>query len=182
MEGEQRREATEAAGGGKTGEEARIRKVVVVVVAVDESDVSLHALSWAIDHLLKSAANTLVLLHAQRAIDHFIYPAAGHAVYATTSVLVSIKKAQEENSRNVISRAMQICREKQVDAKTAIVDGDAKEVICQAAEQMQADLLVVGSRGLGTIKRIFLGSVSDYVAHHAKCPVLIVKPPKENHQ
>ncbi|XP_020083707.1 uncharacterized protein LOC109707044 isoform X2 [Ananas comosus] len=177
MEGEQRREATEAAGaeGGKTGEEARIRKVVVVVAAVDESDVSLHALSWAIDHLLKSAANTLVLLHAQRAIDHFIYPAAGH-------VLVSIKKAQEENSRNVISRAMQICREKQVDAKTAIVDGDAKEVICQAAEQMQADLLVVGSRGLGTIKRTFLGSVSDYVAHHAKCPVLIVKPPKENHQ
>nr|GMD44331.1 Adenine nucleotide alpha hydrolases-like superfamily protein [Ipomoea batatas] len=42
---------------------------------------------------------------------------------------------------------------------------------------MAVDLVVVGSRGLGQIKRAVLGSVSDYCAHHARCPVLIVKPP-----
>lgn len=113
MEGEQRREATEAAGGGKTGEEARIRKVVVVVVAVDESDVSLHALSWAIDHLLKSAANTLVLLHAQRAIDHFIYPAAGHGTalffllfyfFLVFLYLSEPAETEEQNARTVVGR------------------------------------------------------------------------------
>ncbi|CAL9115098.1 unnamed protein product [Musa textilis] len=69
----------------------------------------------------------------------------------------------------------------QVEAEAVIVTGDPKETICQAAEQMQTDLLVVGSRGLSKIRRAILGSVSDYCAHHANCPVLIVKPPKGSH-
>ncbi|KAH9737772.1 Usp domain-containing protein [Citrus sinensis] len=69
-----------------------------------------------------------------------------------------------------------------VNAQTLILDGDARDVICQAVEQMHIDLLVVGSRGLGKVKRAFLGSVSDYCAHHAVCPILIVKPPKEHHK
>lgn len=41
----------------------------------------------------------------------------------------------------------------QVNAQTLILDGDARDVICQAVEQMHIDLLVVGSRGLGKVKR-----------------------------
>lgn len=41
----------------------------------------------------------------------------------------------------------------QAKAETLILDGDPKDMICQAAEQMHVDLLVVGSRGLGKIKR-----------------------------
>ncbi|XP_022853597.1 universal stress protein A-like protein [Olea europaea var. sylvestris] len=80
----------------------------------------------------------------------------------------------------LLNHALQICTEKKVEAKSSLLEGDPKEVICEAAELMQMDLLVVGSRGLGMIKRAFLGSVSDHVAHHAKCAVLIVKPSKES--
>ncbi|GFQ02486.1 universal stress protein a-like protein [Phtheirospermum japonicum] len=65
----------------------------------------------------------------------------------------------------------------QLKAKTVILEGDAKDRICRAVDEMNIDLLVVGSRGLGQIKRAFLGSVSDYCAHQAKCAVLVVKPP-----
>lgn len=41
----------------------------------------------------------------------------------------------------------------QIKAETLILDGDPKDMICQASEQMHVDLLVVGSRGLGKIKR-----------------------------
>lgn len=41
----------------------------------------------------------------------------------------------------------------QIKAETLILEGDPKDRICQAAEQLHADLLVIGSRGLGTIKR-----------------------------
>jgi nucleotide-binding universal stress UspA family protein len=61
--------------------------------------------------------------------------------------------AQEDNSRRIVGRALDICKERQVGATGAVVEGDAKEAICQAVERMQAGLLVLGSRGLGTTKR-----------------------------
>jgi nucleotide-binding universal stress UspA family protein len=53
-----------------------------------------------------------------------------------------------------------------------LVKGDARHVLCHAAES--ADMLVVGSRGLGTVRSLLLGSVGMYCVHHAACPVLIV--------
>jgi nucleotide-binding universal stress UspA family protein len=94
-------------------------------------------------------------------------------------MIESVKKAQQETSAALLSRALQMCRAKQIRTETLVLEGEAKEMICEAVEKMHVDLLVVGSRGLGKIKRAFLGSVSDYCAHHANCPILIVKPPKE---
>ena len=50
------------------------------------------------------------------------------------------------------------------------------EVICKLAEDESADLIVIGSRGIGTLRRTILGSVSDYCVHHAHTPVLVVLP------
>ncbi|XP_072992310.1 uncharacterized protein [Typha latifolia] len=176
-------------------EEAKVggedKKMMKILVAVDDSQGSLYALSWAIDHLLTIAGTataaaaaaelgSLILLHAQQPLHHYMYP-VGPEVYATSSVIESVKKAQEENSRNVLNKALHICQEKGIRAESIIVDGDPKDMICQTAEQMHVDLLIIGNRGLGTIKRAFLGSVSDYCAHHAKCATLIVKPPKATH-
>ncbi|KAJ3673239.1 hypothetical protein LUZ60_006613 [Juncus effusus] len=163
-------------------EEVAEKKKFKVAVAVDDSEGSHYALSWAIDRIILSRRDDsqLVVLYAQHAVDNFVYPVAGHvsAVYTPTSVFESMKKANEENSKHIIARAVDICKSKGVNATTAIVEGEPKDALCDAVEQLHADLLVVGSRGLGMLKRAFLGSVSDYVAHHAKCPVLIVKPPK----
>lgn len=55
------------------------------------------------------------------------------------------------------------------------VMGHPGSTIVQAAEEEQCDLIVIGSRGMGQLRSLLVGSVSDYVLHHAKCPVLIVK-------
>lgn len=52
------------------------------------------------------------------------------------------------------------------------------EAIVSAAEEKNATMIVIGTRGLGTIRRTILGSVSDYVVHHAKCTVMICPPGK----
>jgi nucleotide-binding universal stress UspA family protein len=53
------------------------------------------------------------------------------------------------------------------------------EQIVQVAEDIGAGLMVMGSRGLGGIRRALIGSVSDSVIRHAHCPVLVVRPKKE---
>lgn len=57
----------------------------------------------------------------------------------------------------------------------SVVVGHAGEHIVRAATDPGTDLVVVGARGLGAFKRLLLGSVSEYVLHHAECPVLIVR-------
>ena len=53
--------------------------------------------------------------------------------------------------------------------------GIPSEVIVEKAQDGQYDIIVMGSRGLGKIKSIFLGSISQYVLRYAHCPVLIVR-------
>ena len=54
------------------------------------------------------------------------------------------------------------------------------EVICKLAKDVNANLIVMGSRGMGTLRRTLLGSVSDYCVHHAHIPVAIVPPPNRH--
>ncbi|KAI6673906.1 hypothetical protein NL676_001812 [Syzygium grande] len=163
-----------------------------VIVAVDESEGSFYALRWTLDHLIRRSSpapaadeeeevEMITLVHVQQPFQHYPIPAGpgGTVFYATPSVVESVRKAQEESSALILSRALHMCKESMVKAETLILTGDPKDTICQATEQMHMDLLVVGSRGLGKIRRTILGSVSDYCAHHAKCPILIVRPPKE---
>ena len=51
--------------------------------------------------------------------------------------------------------------------------------IVQVAEYIGAGLIVMGSRGLGGVRRALIGSVSDSVVRHAHCPVMVVRPEKE---
>jgi nucleotide-binding universal stress UspA family protein len=55
--------------------------------------------------------------------------------------------------------------------------GEPGDVICELAKSWEADLIIVGSRGLRGLKEALLGSVSNYVTHHAPCSVLIVRTP-----
>ncbi|GKV35565.1 hypothetical protein SLEP1_g43816 [Rubroshorea leprosula] len=165
-----------------------------VMAAIDESDESFYALKWALDNLFSFISSTalpetgeksdglLTVVHVQEPNHHFGFPAAPgiQAYYPPSEVVDSVKRAQEQKSAAILKKASEMCKEKRITAKTLILDGDPKDMICQATEQIHVDLLIVGSRGLGKVKRAFLGSVSDYCAQHARCPILIVKPPKED--
>jgi nucleotide-binding universal stress UspA family protein len=61
------------------------------------------------------------------------------------------------------------------EASGRVVEGEPREEIPRIADEWGADLIVVGARGLSTVKGWLLGSVSTAVVHHAPCPVLVVK-------
>jgi nucleotide-binding universal stress UspA family protein len=64
-------------------------------------------------------------------------------------------------------------------AGTHLRMGEVDLEIVALAEELQADLIVMGSRGLGGVRRALMGGVSDSVVRHAHCPVLVVRQEKE---
>jgi nucleotide-binding universal stress UspA family protein len=62
-----------------------------------------------------------------------------------------------------------------LNVKTHAKQGDPSDAIIDVAEQNQADLIVVGNKGMTGAKRFFLGAVPNKVSHHAPCSVLIVR-------
>jgi nucleotide-binding universal stress UspA family protein len=77
-------------------------------------------------------------------------------------------------------RASNADREAPLEITSEIIIGHPSEEILDQAEQWKADLIVVGSRGLGGFKRFLLGSVSQAVVQHAKCSVEIVRTGEES--
>lgn len=93
-----------------------------------------------------------------------------------------IEKTGREWARAAVEKAAaklrvdeEIC---QVNVTTEVLSGSPKGVILEQADAFGADLIVVGSHGYRMLERFLLGSVSQAVALHARCSVLIVRGPK----
>ncbi|KAJ4824306.1 hypothetical protein Tsubulata_029367 [Turnera subulata] len=144
----------------------------VMVVGIDDSEPSMYALEWTLDHFFAASSSDplfrLVIVHAKPS--------------ATSAVLPVVDSDLKKIAARVIETAKELCTSKSVkDVTFEVAEGDARNVLCEAVERHHASVLVVGSHGYGAIKRAVLGSVSDYCAHHAHCTVMIVKRPKIKH-
>ena len=62
-----------------------------------------------------------------------------------------------------------------IQAESKQVTGHPSSAICDVAHSCQADVIVIGRRGYSGLKEMFLGSVSNYVVHHAPCSILLVQ-------
>ena len=74
-----------------------------------------------------------------------------------------------------LEAAASLAREAGVNARTYARQGDPADAILDVAEEREADLIVVGNKGMTGAKRFLLGSVPNKVSHHAPCSVLIIR-------
>ena len=157
-----------------------------IVVGVEDSEHSFYALQWILGHFFAGEGATsafgagykLVIVYAKPSPSLMMSLGGPGGVDIRPYVESDLKRA----AAKVIDKAKELCAANSVsDAIFEVVEGDARNVLCDAVEKFNADVLVVGSHGYGAIKRVVLGSVSDYCAHHADCTVMIVKKPKHKH-
>ena len=80
----------------------------------------------------------------------------------------------EDLGKKILSKAAEVISEKKSKINRKLEIGVPADVIVEVAEKGNHDLIIMGSRGFGKVKRFLLGSVSDDVSHKAKCSVLIV--------
>ncbi len=149
-----------------------------IVLAVDGSEYSATA--------VKELAKMPLLINGEVCIVN-VYE---HPALSTPELIVAkgsldnyyqklISNIQKLGKKN-ISEAVKILRENNSSLiiSTSLVSGLPKREILKKAESFDADLIVVGSQGQGAFSRFLLGSVSQYLATHAKCSVMIVKQKK----
>ncbi|XP_043695333.1 universal stress protein A-like protein [Telopea speciosissima] len=149
-----------------------------VMVAIDESEYSHYALEWALTKLGEPVSNSSLVIFTAEPRSEINYIAAASYGAAPPELIMSVRKHQDMIAKALLEKAKEICAAHGVTAETIAQVGDPKEVICEAVEKLNIDLLIVGSHGRGFLQRAFLGSVSSYCVHNANCPVLIVKKPE----
>ncbi|KAG2709357.1 hypothetical protein I3760_05G234800 [Carya illinoinensis] len=99
-------------------------------------------------------------------------------LFAAPELMRSIQENHQKIASALLEKAKEICANHGIIPAEMVTEvGDPKEAICAAVENLNIQLLVLGSHSRGVIKRAFLGSVSNYCVHNAKCPVLVVRKP-----
>jgi len=138
-----------------------------VLAAVDFSEVTEAVVERAAS-LARAFSAHLVLLHVAEPDPEFVGFEAG-----PQSVRDARADELREEHRSLQQRAEEL-RGQGLDVQASLVPGPTIETIVQRAQQLAADLVVLGSHGHGALHRALLGSVSEGVLRRAGRPVLII--------
>lgn len=152
----------------------------VVAIATDGSDNSKAAFKYYVKDLRKDG-DKVVLLHSVE-MNPFL-----QTMHVTDppfnfgrEMLPKLLEEEQVRAQQKIDNISTWCKEQGIEGTVKAVHSESPgEGIIKAAEEHNASLIVMGTRGLGTLRKTILGSVSDYVLHHTKLPVLICKPENE---
>lgn len=147
----------------------------LVVLAVDRSDQAQHAFQYYRERLHR-AENRVIIVHCPQMPD---------------SIFKHLHIGKHEERTDKINKEMETERTKWAEIqekyeglmKEHNITGEfvcspchrPGEQIIKESTDYNATMVVLGTRGLGAVRRTILGSVSDYVVHHAHCPVIVCR-------
>jgi nucleotide-binding universal stress UspA family protein len=142
-----------------------------IVVGTDGSASAQIAVDAATE-LARLTGATLHVVHAHKVASgtHF---AAGSEIGAAPIDIVATNEAISSEARALVDRAAEPAQRAGVTTKSHCVGGDPVDALLDAAEATDADLVVVGNRGMTGVRRL-LGSVPSKLSHHCPASILIV--------
>jgi nucleotide-binding universal stress UspA family protein len=137
-----------------------------IVVGVDGSEPSVGALRWAVDEARRRGA-TVEAVHVYHD-DYALYAVPPFAVPAAPLP----HEQMEALASSVLDHALGAVDTRNVTVERIVVRGSAARELIEVAKG--AGLLVLGTHGRGGFAGMLLGSVSQHVAHHTPCPLVLV--------
>jgi nucleotide-binding universal stress UspA family protein len=138
-----------------------------ILIATDGSRPALEALEFGLDLAAGQGARAFV-------VD--VAPAVDLMPYANyVCVAPALPHEFNEHDREPPQDALELAAEKGVEVETTSLKGRPADEIVAFADSIDADLIVVGSRGHGAIANALIGSVSRAVLHESRRPVLVVR-------
>ncbi|OKH20636.1 universal stress protein UspA [Hydrococcus rivularis NIES-593] len=154
-----------------------------ILVAIDISEIHKNVFERALSLAQKNNAS-LMLLHALSPEEENsplpippnlteMYPAAGNDL--TLETWRQQWQEFERQGMEVLQSLAQKATKAGVRVQYEQIAGSPARTICQVAREWQVNLIVIGHRGRSGLSELLLGSVSNYVVHHAPCSVLLVR-------
>ncbi|XP_052780560.1 universal stress protein YxiE-like isoform X2 [Mya arenaria] len=148
----------------------------IVLIAMDGSEYSDYAFDWYWDNIHRDSDH-VVLLH----VPEYHTVVQSPMVMADVTVISEMMAEEEKRIKSFLEGLGQKLKDKKVGGKVKSVGGNPGEVVCRVAKEEGATLIVTGTRGMGKIRRTFLGSISDYIIHHSNVPVLVCRHKDTQH-
>lgn len=139
-----------------------------ILVPIDGSEPGYRALDFAIRSSKGRPESRIHALYVHPSID----------VSGKVQIFVTRERMRElanEQSRPILERATARLAEAEMCHTVELLEGDPSEVIGRRAQELGCDAIVMGSRGMGRIANLVVGSVATKVVHLTKLPVTLVK-------
>ena len=138
-----------------------------ILIATDGSESAHEAVEFGLELAVEQDA-TAFIVHVAPLVDVMPYANFGY-------VAPTLPHEFDDHDRELLQEAVELATEKGVDVETTLLKGRPADEIVAFADSIDADLIVVGSRGHGAIASALIGSVSRGVLHESRRPVLIVR-------
>ncbi|WP_342239443.1 universal stress protein [Inquilinus sp. OTU3971] len=147
----------------------------LILCAIDGSRSAQKALEFAAD-LARDRAGTLLVMHIQRTHGSSMVSPGLAGFERVEHIRVTEADMLRGAAERIAEQGARFARERGVLSVEAMVgEGDPAGRIVEAARDRRAEIIVIGSRGLGDLQGLLLGSVSHKVAHLAPCTCIIVR-------
>ncbi len=157
-----------------------------ILIALDTSEIGKQVFEQGL-FLAKAHHATILLLHVLSAEEENsplpippditeLYPAAGNEL--TLETWREQWEKYERQGLEMLEKHANKVEKQGIKPEYQQINGSPSRTICKIAKEKEIDLIVIGHRGLTGISEILLGSVSNYVLHHAHCSVLMVQKRK----
>jgi nucleotide-binding universal stress UspA family protein len=143
-----------------------------ILLAIDDSKFS-EAATKAVLQTARPQETEVRVIH----VVELPAPPIGAEDWGQIPIYVEILKEEHARAKDIVTRTAETLQAAGIKASFLVGDGSPKGVILQEAADWQADLIVLGSHGRRGLDKFLLGSVSEAVARHARCSVLIVRLP-----
>ena len=141
-----------------------------IVVGTDGSETAGEAVRQATE-LAKSIGATIYLVSAFEPVGNQRLREERQQVPEDMSWMVN----EREDVNATLRAAEEQIKEQGISVQTFARQGDPADAILDVAEEQNADLIIVGNKGMSGAKRFLLGSVPNKVSHHAPCSVMIIR-------
>ena len=149
-----------------------------ILVPVDGSDHSNRAVEYAFE-IASKFDSKLILLHVYSFTPPIpsstILPGPPNYGIMLPETKKSLSQKAKKDAKKILIQAKKFVKSKDVAAKSLLREGKVVSEILKVVEVEKVDLIVMGARGIGGIKKLVLGSTSETITHKVICPVLIVR-------